>query len=844
MLCRSVMAGNRIYEHPAFRSATSLTNLPRDLRQAGGPSEQRGEMSPRSIRRAHARRIARDQRRAILRRRRELAAGVISAALLAPAAAQAAPFVVTQSTDAAADACDSNCTLRDAITAANGNGQADTITFAPGVTGPIVLTQGELPINENQSLTITGPGRDALTISGNDASRIFNITAPAGPTISISGLTLTHGSTTGSGGAISATGSATLDLSDLSITQSHADSQGGGIYSVDDLAITRSTLSGNTGSSGAGLYQSASGGTGSATVSDSSFTGNTATNNGGGIMSQGKYMTVTNSTVSGNTATNWGGGIAAAAKYGVDIKGSTVTGNTGGTGGGLGLSVGSIKYAAARVTDTTISGNQGIHGAGVEIDGVSAGSKVILNRSTLSDNHGGDNSFGGGLLIDYTTTGSIQLLDSTVSGNSATAGGGVSIGSDHNVQLIGSYNDRSGSIDFDNSTIAGNTAAAHGGGIYLSDYDSGSPSAKKSASAGITSTIVAGNTAGGAAQDLDRIDESTAGGFAGAFSLIRAPGDAPLTQHSVLIGVDPQLGALADHGGATKTMLPAGTSPVLDQGRSAEKVTVDQRGLDRVVDTGLPNAADGGDGTDIGAVELAADQVVLPPPPPKATFGVTVRGKPISPGTPLLPASLLPLDCSVTVVSMTSCSIELRSVKATKLSKKVTLPTNTLLAEGVANSAAGATNLSVKVKLTRDGKAALKAQPVGVDTTVGATAATGTTEALTAKGVVHLLANPTVTLGLGKRTTKLPKTTQQRLDQLAKLIPDAKTVTCTAYSDKGKGDAALTKKQAKAACDRLVKDGIKAKITSSGKGHAKPVASNKTKSGRALNRRVVIKFTL
>ena len=138
----------------------------------------------------------------------------------------------------------------------------------------------------------------------------------------------------------------------------------------------------------------------------------------------------------------------------------------------------------------------------------------------------------------------------------------------------------------------------------------------------------------------------------------------------------------------------------------------------------------------------------------------------------------------------------------------------------------------------------MKALPVGVDTLVEGAAATGTTEAMTQKGAVHLLAGPSVTLGLGKRTTKLPKTTQQRLDQLAKLIPDAKTVTCTAYSDKGKGDVALTKKQAKAACDRLVKDGIKAKVTSSGKGHAKPVASNKTKKGRALNRRITITFTL
>ena len=66
----------------------------------------------------------------------------------------------------------------------------------------------------------------------------------------------------------------------------------------------------------------------------------------------------------------------------------------------------------------------------------------------------------------------------------------------------------------------------------------------------------------------------------------------------------------------------------------------------------------------------------------------------------------------------------------------------------------------------------------------------------------------------------------------------------SAYSDKGTGDVTLTKKQAKAACTRLVKDGLKATIKTSGKGHAKPIASNKTKKGRALNRRIVVTFTL
>jgi len=60
---------------------------------------------------------------------------VVGAALLAPGAAQAHDFVVTQSTDPAPyDVCDTNCTLRDAIDLSNTNGEDDTITFASTVT--------------------------------------------------------------------------------------------------------------------------------------------------------------------------------------------------------------------------------------------------------------------------------------------------------------------------------------------------------------------------------------------------------------------------------------------------------------------------------------------------------------------------------------------------------------------------------------------------------------------------------------------------------------------------------------------------------------------------------------
>ncbi|MGH2869940.1 MAG: OmpA family protein, partial [Solirubrobacteraceae bacterium] len=67
--------------------------------------------------------------------------------------------------------------------------------------------------------------------------------------------------------------------------------------------------------------------------------------------------------------------------------------------------------------------------------------------------------------------------------------------------------------------------------------------------------------------------------------------------------------------------------------------------------------------------------------------------------------------------------------------------------------------------------------------------------------------------------------------------------TCTAYSDKGKHDGSLTQSEAGAVCARLKTDGLSGKSRIVGRGHAKSVATNRTRKGRAANRRVVISFT-
>jgi hypothetical protein len=65
-------------------------------------------------------------------------------------------------------------------------------------------------------------------------------------------------------------------------------------------------------------------------------------------------------------------------------------------------------------------------------------------------------------------------------------------------------------------------------------------------------------------------------------------------------------------------MLPADSSPVVDQGKAASGLTADQRGLPRTVDRGNPKPP-GGDGTDIGSVELQK-----PPPPNQPQISATV----------------------------------------------------------------------------------------------------------------------------------------------------------------------------------------------------------------------------
>jgi predicted outer membrane repeat protein len=129
--------------------------------------------------------------------------------------------------------------LRAAITSAK---SGDTIVFAPSLDGEtITLTSDELAIKKN--LDIEGPGASLLTISGNDANRVFDVSQ--GLTVTIAGLTISHGLGTGNlqdnsqgggGGGAILNGGSTVNLANDVFASNQAE-HGGAITSVQGSVL-------------------------------------------------------------------------------------------------------------------------------------------------------------------------------------------------------------------------------------------------------------------------------------------------------------------------------------------------------------------------------------------------------------------------------------------------------------------------------------------------------------------------------------------------------------------------------------------------------------------------------
>jgi CSLREA domain-containing protein len=200
-----------------------------------------------------------------------------------------------------------NCTLRDAITAANSAGVGN-ITFKSGVVGTITLGSA-LPALTG-TIHITGPGANQLSISGNNSTTVGSVlTINSGAQVLLDGLTIAGGNNLSGvgGGGILNNGSATV--LDCAVSGNHAE-DGGGIANEGTITLTDSTISGNSGGYGGGIVNLI----GSMTIVGSTVVNNEASGGGaepsGGGIYNGGTITMTGSTVYDNTVAGVGGGIA------------------------------------------------------------------------------------------------------------------------------------------------------------------------------------------------------------------------------------------------------------------------------------------------------------------------------------------------------------------------------------------------------------------------------------------------------------------------------------------------------------------------------------------------------
>ena len=279
----------------------------------------------------------------------------------------------------------------------------------------------------------------------------------------------------------------------------------------------------------------------------------------------------------------------------VRLAGLTITGgNTqdlseivSGGGGGI-FNNGSLTVFACYITGNTDNNSRFEGGGGIYND---SSALTIINSTVSGNTATGSSNSGGG--IRNNSNGTLNILNSTVSGNRATGGNRNGGG----ILAVGN-------AVISNSTVTDNETPDGAGGILKFN----------GTTVTIRNSIVAGNctrTTGAICSQSTTPDVFSFGddytsqgynligsvGTAGGFN---QTGDQTGTGAAPL---NPQLAPLADNGGTTPTHSLLGNSPAIDKG-NCFGCSLDQRGAARPLDfPNFPNAS-GGDGSDIGALEL------------------------------------------------------------------------------------------------------------------------------------------------------------------------------------------------------------------------------------------------
>jgi hypothetical protein len=451
------------------------------------------------------------------------------------------PQCVVEATGSAKTITPGNVTWRGAISQANAGVCGD------GAGNQVVSVTPGLGLITSNALQATYGFAAPLIINGNGATvsggnnnRLF--LGQTASLVTLNNLTFTNGLGASRGGAVNAEGPLTLNNDSFT---NNTGQDGGGAVSDDGgpVVVNNSTFSANTGVNG----------------------GNSNGGDGGAIRvhGAGHNLTVTGSTFTGNQAQDGdGGAIWVDFPSTTTITGSTFMSNQA-TAGPDGSGDGGAVFAAAPVADSS------------QASPASVSQTIGVTGSTFSQNTG---TLGGA--IDE-PDGTLTLTNSSVTANTASSEGGGVAGL--TVQLA--YTD-----------VVSNTAPQHGSNVEITAL----------VTLNTFGSVIANPLGGGTdcGYTLTPFATSTGYNYITDSSCLPGGNAAPASTDRIVAGGNPQLGSLGNNGGATQTLLPASTSPLIDAIATsacqtpplANGVTTDQRGVSR------PQGA----GCDIGAVEVQA----------------------------------------------------------------------------------------------------------------------------------------------------------------------------------------------------------------------------------------------
>jgi CSLREA domain-containing protein len=349
-------------------------------------------------------------------------------------------LIVTKFDDSNDGACDTDCSLREAIAEANTYPGPDQIILSTGtytlsIPGERDEENDRIDEDDNaigdldiaDGLTIVGVSPNDTRINGGGVDRVFEILADV--QARIERLTIANGHTSETGGGLSNSG--TLELYQVYVLGNRAASgfsigHGGGIFNDGLLTIVQSIIANNHAAGGEASYGQGGGirNDGALTVVDTNIRDNSVSDDndwgiGGGIVNQG-ILSIVRSTLSSNSTPRGPGG-ALANRFGglVEIINSTISGNSAGLGGGIANGDTFDPPGRVLLLHVTIANNEG-GGLYNGVDGLTTSTNTIIagNVADTDGNPAGQNCFNEGTFTSEGAT----VLDNA--GNCPSTGPG------------------------------------------------------------------------------------------------------------------------------------------------------------------------------------------------------------------------------------------------------------------------------------------------------------------------------------------------------------------------------------------------------------------------------------